>query len=328
MKNMTEQTDDPLSPTGGTLAQRNVNLHVVKGNGSAREDHTAPDKHRDASLIGFLKGLISGKSESNLHDALKEYVADGDAGNGPQSLDPDERALISNILKLRDTRAVDVMIPRADIIAIDITTSPDELLALLSEKQYSRFPIYRESLDDIVGTIHIKDILATLARKAPLDIEQLVRDVPIISPSMQVLDLLLEMKETRRQMALVVDEFGGIDGLVTVGDIIGSIVGEIEDEHEIDDTPQLLETPDGTILADGRVDVEEFETRFGQFLSDEERQDIDTLGGLVFAIAGRVPARGEVVSHDSGMVFEVLDADPRRVHRLRIKNIPIPAQGE
>lgn len=328
MKNMTEQTDDPSSPTGGTLTQRNAHLHVVKGNGTARDESHGPERHRDASIIGFLKGLISGKPESSLHDALKEYVADGDSGDGPQSLAADERTLISNILKLRDTRAVDVMIPRADIIAIDIATSPDELLALLSEKQYSRFPIYRESLDDIVGTIHIKDILATLARKAPLNIEQLVRDVPIISPAMQVLDLLLEMKETRRQMALVVDEFGGIDGLVTVGDIIGSIVGEIEDEHEIDDQPQLIQTVDGTILADGRVSIEEFEERFGQFLTQEERDEIDTLGGLVFTIAGRVPARGEVVSHDSGMVFEVLDADPRRVHRLRIKNMPVDESGE
>ncbi len=319
---MTEQTDDPPSPTGDIPAHHSKqNLHVVKGSNTARDETNTPDRHRDASLMGFLKGLISGKSESSLHDALKEYVADGDTGNGPQSLAPDERTLISNILKLRDTRAVDVMIPRADITAIDITTSPDQLLALLSEKQYSRFPVYRDSLDDIVGTIHIKDILATLARKAPLDIEQLVRGVPIISPAMHVLDLLLEMKETRRQMALVVDEFGGIDGLITVGDIIGSIVGDIEDEHEIDDTPQLVQLPDGIILADGRVDVEMFEMRFGDFLSDEERQDVDTLGGLVFAIAGRVPSRGEVVSHDSGMVFEVLDADPRRVHRLRIKPV-------
>ena len=333
MKTMTEYTEDtgePSSTAGGTaLLHRNGNhLQVVKGNSSVREDQNAlAEKTRDGSIFSFLKSMITGKPETTLHEALKEYVADGD-GMGAQSLAQNERTLISNILKLRDTRAVDVMIPRADITAIDITTSPDELLALLSEKQYSRFPVYRESLDDIVGTIHIKDILATLARKMPLDIEQLIRDVPIVSPAMQVMDLLLEMKETRRQMALVVDEFGGIDGLVTVGDIIGSIVGEIEDEHEIDDQPQLTQTADGTILADGRVDVDEFEHRFGSFLSDDERQDIDTLGGLVFAIAGRVPARGEVVSHDSGLVFEVLDADPRRVHRLRIKNIPKDLPGE
>ncbi|HEY8190526.1 MAG TPA: transporter associated domain-containing protein, partial [Micavibrio sp.] len=200
--------------------------------------------------------------------------------------------------------------------------------SLLSEKQYSRLPVYRDSLDDVIGSIHIKDILAALARNEKIEIENLIRDVPIVSPAMHVLDLLLEMKQTRRHMALVVDEFGGIDGLVTVGDIIGAIVGEIEDEHEVDDQPQMTMAPDGTVIADGRVDVEELEEKFGAFLSDAERQDIDTLGGLVFAIAGRVPTRGEVLSHDSGLVFEVLDADPRRVSRLRIKNIPQDASSE
>ncbi len=328
MKNMTDKKDDtgePSSTAGGATLEKNGNhLHVVKGGSTAREDQNGHgEKHREhAPLMGFLKSLITGKTETTLHEALKEYVAsDADDNGVPPSLAADERTLISNILALRDMRAVDVMIPRADIIAIDIKTTADELMELLSEKQYSRFPVYNESLDDVVGTIHIKDILIALAQKIPLDVEKLVRDVPIVSPAMHVLDLLLEMKETRRQMALVVDEFGGIDGLVTVGDIMGAIVGEMEDEHEVDDQPQMIQTPDGTILADGRVDVETFEAAHGSFLTETERDEIDTLGGLVFAIAGRVPARGEVVSHESGLVFEVLDADPRRVHRLRIKNI-------
>lgn len=319
MTNMTEDSEKPLSTNG-------ARLHVVRPAAAtpAREMHPLPQVDKP-QRIGFLKALLGRKPETTLHEALKEFVAESP---GKSETRDDERALISNILSLRDMRAVDVMIPRADIIAIDIATSPNELLALLSEKQYSRFPIYRESLDDIVGTIHIKDILATLARKMPLEIENLVRDVPIVSPSMHVLDLMLEMKETRRHMALVIDEFGGIDGLVTVGDIIEAIIGEIEDEHEVDDQPQLMQTPDGLILADGRVSIQDFENHFGQVLSESERQDIDTLGGLVFAIAGRVPARGEVVSHDSGLVFEVLDADPRRVQRLRIKNTPKEESGE
>lgn len=329
MKNMTDKKDDtgdPSSTAGATPPQKNgSHLQVVKGSSTSREDHNGHgEKHRDqTTFMGFLKSMISGKSETNLHEALKEFVAaDGDDNGTPPSLAPDERTLISNILALRDMRAVDVMIPRADIIALEISTTADELMALLAEKQYSRFPVYRESLDDVVGTIHIKDILIALAQKIPLEVEKLVRDVPIVSPAMHVLDLLLEMKETRRQMALVVDEFGGIDGLVTVGDIMGAIVGEMEDEHEVDDQPQITQTADGTVLADGRVDVDTFESSYGSFLTEEERDEIDTLGGLVFAIAGRVPARGEIVSHDSGLVFEVLDADPRRVHRLRIKNIP------
>lgn len=310
---MTTRDTDP-SEDPSSRQSSHPHLHVV----SEDEAQTS-----DKSLFGFIRSLIGNKSENDLHAALREFVADADIGDS--AIANSERALISNILLLRDLRAVDVMIPRVDIIAIDSAISTQELFALLSEKQYSRFPVYRETLDDVIGTIHIKDILACIARNQPVDIESLLRDVPIVSPSMHVLDLLLEMKQTRRHMALVVDEYGGIDGLVTVGDIIESIVGEIEDEHEINDNPQMTLAADGTITADGRVDIESFETRFGSFLSAEEREDIDTLGGLVFSIAGRIPTRGEVLTHDSGLVFEILDADPRRVSRLRIRNIPKPS---
>lgn len=301
-----ETTEEPSSPVSSR-----PHLHVVN------EDE---NQTQDKSLFSFIRTSLGNKTDNDLHSALREYVAD--AENADSGIDTNERTLISNILALRDMRAVDVMIPRADIIAIDSSVSTQELFSLLAEKQYSRFPVYRESLDDVIGTIHIKDILACLARSQTVNIESLIRDIPIISPSMHVLDLLLEMKQTRRHMALVVDEYGGIDGLVTIGDIIEAIVGEIEDEHEINDEPQMAMSADGSILADGRVDIETFEGSFGKFLSDEDREDIDTLGGLVFSIAGRVPSRGEVLSHESGLVFEILDADPRRVSRLRIRNIP------
>jgi len=314
MHNMTdhkEPTEDPSSTTGGEPL-KGSHLHIV------REDEVIA-RREAPTILGFLKGLISGKEEQSLHKTLTDFVADDE---DIKSLASDERLLISNILDLRNMRAFDVMIPRADIVAIDSSISSQDLFTLLSEKQFSRFPVYKESLDDVIGTLHIKDVLACLARNEEVVVEKLVRDVPIVSPAIHVLDLLLEMKTTRRHIALVVDEFGGIDGLVTVGDIITAIVGEMEDEHEISDQPQITETPDGTILADGRVDIESFEERFGEFLNEDERADIDTLGGLVFAIAGHVPARGEVITHESGLIFEVLEADPRRVHRLRIKNIP------
>ncbi|MDB5492243.1 MAG: Magnesium and cobalt efflux protein CorC [Micavibrio sp.] len=308
---MTDKIDSDPEPSSIEGATRPP-LHIV------HEDDPAPV--REPRLRNFVRNMLGGnRQEDSLHETLKEFVSED---NVDASLAADERSLIKNILAMRDLRAVDVMIPRADIVAIDSSISTQDLFTLLSERQFSRFPVYKETLDDVIGTLHIKDILACLARGQPIVIDNIVRDVPIVSPAMHVLDLLLEMKTTRRHIALIVDEFGGIDGLVTVGDIIEAIVGEIEDEHEVSDQPQLLITPDGTILADGRVDIETFENRFGTFMTDEEREDIDTLGGLVFAIAGHVPARGEVVSHDSGLVFEVLDADPRRVHRLRIKNIP------
>ncbi len=273
----------------------------------------------------FFKKLGRHKSDSTLRHAIEEAMV-----NGGTTRDSDvdaltashERLLITNILHLRDMTAVDVMIPRADIVAVEIDTPQSDLLAMLSQKQNSRFPVYRETLDDVVGTIHMKDILATLALGQPIVIADLIRSVPIVSPSLPVLDLLVQMRESKKHMALVVDEYGGIDGLVTIGDIIEAIIGEINDEYDNYKHPQILEHSDGSIIADGRVDIEEFEDRYGKVFDEDEREDIDTLGGLVFALAGRVPARGEVLSHESGIEFEVLDADPRRINRLKIRNIP------
>jgi CBS domain containing-hemolysin-like protein len=150
----------------------------------------------------------------------------------------------------------------------------------------------------------------------------MIRPVPIVSPSLPVLDLLLKMQRDKKHMVLVVDEHGGIDGLVTVGDLIEEIVGEFDDEFDDDTAPQIIEKSDGSIMADARADIDDFEDQVGKILSEEEREEVDTLGGLVFFAAGRIPARGEVIKHDSGMVFEILDADQRRVSRLRIRNIP------
>ncbi len=286
------------------------------------ETKATANKRHTPGLINWFRSKVKGRSDTNLREALEEYIEEADDGDDLTSAAAHERVLIANILELRDLTVVDVMIPRADIVAIDIGTSQKDLLSLLSEKQHSRLPVFREKLDEIVGTIHIKDILACLANNKAVEIGDLLREVPIVSPSMHVYDLLLMMKQMRKHMALVVDEFGGIDGLVTIGDVIEDIIGDIEDEYDQDDQPSLAENEDGTILADGRYDIEEFEEQYGNLLNEEEREDIDTLGGLIFALAGRVPARGEILTHESGMVFEVVDADPRRVSKLLIKNIP------
>jgi len=312
-----EESEDPSSRGPGAQS----------GNGLAR---TPPVKvtlrgAEASGLFQWVKNIVKSKSDVSLRETIEEYIDAAEKRDEPiTSVTTHERALISNILKIRDHSAVDVMIPRADIFAIDISTSQKELLSLLAEKQFSRIPVYRDSLDDIVGTLHIKDIIECLAKGKMIDIEDLIRDVPIVSPSMHVLDLLLMMKQMKKHMALVVDEFGGIDGLVTVNDVIESIVGEIEDEYDHDDEPEIKKNTDGSLLADARYDVDKFEEQYGRVMTDEERQDIDTLGGLVFALAGRVPARGEILTHSSGMIFEIVDADPRRVNRLLIKNIPLP----
>jgi magnesium and cobalt transporter len=185
----------------------------------------------------------------------------------------------------------------------------------------------------VLGFVHVKDILGhlvegRLADGRPVQLATLVRKVLVVAPSMPVLDLLLQMRLSRIHMAMVVDEFGGIDGLVTIEDLIEEIVGEIEDEHDDAATPQLAQRADGSVIADARTPIEEFEERFAVRLRDADaEEDIDTLGGLVFMLAGRVPSRGEIIPHPGGVSFEVLDADPRRVKRLRVRGLPRPASA-
>jgi magnesium and cobalt transporter len=296
-------------------------------NGDHSADGADGQNFDDKGLIGKLRGLIgiNRQPDHTLRTAIEEYIEESANGSQPSAVTSHEKTLIANAIKLRDMTVVDVMIPRASIVAIPASTSEADLLALLSEKQYSRLPVYRETLDDVFGAIHIKDILACLARREHVRVDDLVRDVPIVSPAMPVVDLILMMKEMRKHMVFVVDEYGGIDGLVTIGDVIEAIIGEVEDEHANDEeSPQLTQTPDGTIIADGRLDIEEFEKISGPFLSEKEREDIDTVGGLVFALAGRVPGRGEILTHQSGIVLEVLDADPRRVNRVLIRKADQP----
>jgi CBS domain containing-hemolysin-like protein len=180
--------------------------------------------------------------------------------------------------------------------------------------------VYRGQLDEIVGMVHIKDVFAAVGRDGPFDMKAILRRPLLVVPSVPVLDLLLQMRTARIHMALVVDEYGGIDGLVTIEDLVETITGDIADEHDEPGPPQMVERPDGTLDVDARTTITAFEERFGTVLTAEERvADIETVGGLVFALAGRVPARGELVSHPSGLEFRVLDADPRRIRRLRLR---------
>ncbi len=283
------------------------------------------NKQKSTNLIKSVKGLFakSKNSSEGLREVLEEYMeemSEDDSDN--TSVATQESALISNVLKLRDRSVIDVMIPRADIAAIDVSSNVSEMMALLSEKQFSRIPVYRDTLDNILGTVHIKDLLSNMASNLELNLKSLIRPVPIVSPSLPVLDLLLKMKSDRKHMVLVIDEYGGIDGLATIGDVIEAIVGEFDDEFDTETAPQMTMRTDGSLIADARLDIEDFEDRFGNILSEEEREENDTLGGLVFFIANRIPARGEVIKHDTGMVFEIIDADQRRINLLRIQNIP------
>lgn len=276
----------------------------------------------------WLRSLLFGKSENGFRETLEEMIEDG-AEDEPteESFSDHEKVLLQNVLKLKDITAYDVMVPRADIVAISVDTDPDEVLQTLASKAHSRVPVYADTLDDVVGVVHVKDALANMAAGKPLVLREMLRDVAIFAPSMPVADLLLQMRESRQHLGLVVDEYGGIDGLVTIEDAMEQIVGEIEDEHSQGDQHELLRQTDGSWLADAKVELSSFSEETGLEVALDEDEDIDTLGGLVFSLAQRIPARGELIRHeDARLEFQIIDADPRRIRRLRVR--PTVPPGE
>jgi CBS domain containing-hemolysin-like protein len=302
-------------------------LTTSGGDGHANRARTRNNGHAGLTQVlgAWLRGLWrSEKGDSSLRETLEEIIEESErTDEAPMAIGAHERVMLANILNLRLHTAYDVMVPRADICAVPAGADLDDLIELMSRGGHSRVPVYRETLDDVVGLVHIKDVLAHAKSKRGFQLARITREVLFVAPSMPVLDLLLEMRQSRVHMALVVDEFGGVDGLITIEDLVEEIVGEIEDEHDVAASPQIVERPDGSLVADARYEIETFEDRVGPVLSAAEREeDIDTLAGLVVYLAGRVPSRGELIIHDSGISFEVMEADPRRVKRLRIRNLP------
>jgi CBS domain containing-hemolysin-like protein len=277
------------------------------------------------SLWAKLKAILI-PPDTNLRESLED-VLEEEAGND-ESLTGEELHMLRNLLGFKDVRVEDVMVPRADITAVDEKTSLEDLGGLFTESGHSRLPVYKQSLDYPIGMVHIKDLVVMLAGKAPkVPLKALIRDILFAPPSMPALDLLLRMQASRSHMALVVDEYGGTDGLVTIEDLIEEIVGEIEDEYDDQDGPQII-TRSGDILeAQARLPIDQLEEKLGITLVDED-EDIDTLGGLVFTLAGRVPQRGEMIIHKNGIEFEVRDADPRRIKTLRIRRKKVQNKSE
>jgi CBS domain containing-hemolysin-like protein len=235
--------------------------------------------------------------------------------------------MLSNLLKFGELRVGDVMVPRADIVAVEEQTSLNELIESLRREQHSRLPIYRETLDDPIGLVHVKDLLSLVEisedgtmRWPDVPISKIRRNILFVPASMPALDLLLQMQTTHMHLALVIDEYGGTDGLVSIEDLVEEIVGDIDDEHDVAEAPLLKALPDGAWEADARLDLDDFREQTGLELGPGgEDEEVDTLGGLVVSLLGRLPQRGEIVPHPSGIEFEVLEADPRRVKRLRLR---------
>jgi magnesium and cobalt transporter len=297
---------------------------------SETEPPSSDGQHEHHGSTGRLRGLMRLLWRTrDPREALDAMIAAPSAADDESPITAQERVLIGNVLKVHDRSAADVMVPRVDVIAFDIERPFDELVKLMIEHGHSRVPVYRETLDDVLGFVHVKDVLAPVADRRVVKLAPMLRKVLVVAPSLPVFDLLVQMRQTRTHIAMVVDEFGGIDGLVTIEDLIEEIVGEIEDEHDVDETPILIERPDGSVIADARIPIETLEERRGTSLRHNgDHEEVDTLGGLVFTLAGRVPRRGEVIPHPDGIEFEVLDADPRRVKRLRVRGLPAVVAGK
>ena len=280
--------------------------------------------HNHGTLLDRLRQMLGRQPEHSLRESIAELVQEAAdeqvvAGEQPE-LDRQERALIANVLRLRETIADDVMVPRPDIVAMRVDVTLEQALQQIRTEGHSRLPVYREQLDDIVGMVHIKDVYAYVGRPEAFSLEAILRRPLMVAPQVPVLDLLLQMRQQRMHLALVIDEYGGVDGLVTIEDLVETIVGDIADEHDEVQAAMVMERPDGALDINARLPIEDFEHRVGRVLSDDERgADIDTVGGLVFTLAGRVPAKGEVISHPSGIEFRVLDSDPRRIRRVRVR---------
>jgi len=296
-------------------------LQPPQGGGQPEHDRSF------ARLRNFLRLIRRQRNGESVRETIDEMIEDPSA-DGPHSLSEHERVLIGNILKVHDRTAADVMVPRVDIVALDAETPFPEVVRCMVEQGHSRVPVYRETLDDVIGFVHVKDMLGPAAEHRRTNLSPILRKVLFVAPSLLILDLLVQMRQARTHIAMVVDEFGGIDGLVTIEDLIEEIVGEIEDEHDVADRPSLLERADGTLIADARTPIEVLEERQGiQLRPTGEQEEVDTLGGLVSNLAGRVPKRGEIITHPTGIQFEVLDADPRRVKRLRVRSPPATTSG-
>ena len=284
-------------------------------------DISAPHPPLLKRLIQKLRG--EDPSSAAIRESLEEVIEESERKEA--ALSQQERVMLANLLSFGELKVSDVMVPRASIMAADEDTPMAELVALFRDAKHSRLPVYRENLDDPTGLVHVKDVLALLEldgggayRLKPAAIKDIRRPILFVPPSMPALDLLLKMQASHTHLALVIDEYGGTDGLVSIEDIIEEIVGDIADEHD-DEAPQLKRDGEDYI-ADARLELEDFKRETGIDLAIPDADaDVNSLGGLVVWLLGRLPQRGEIVAHPAGYEFEVLEADPRRVKRILIR---------
>ncbi|MCA3574806.1 MAG: HlyC/CorC family transporter [Aestuariivirga sp.] len=312
------------------------------------------------SIWQRLRSRFGRGKDIGLRESLEGAIESHEAQNPGETVGQEAKSMMLNIIEFSSLRVDDVMVPRVDIVAIDEADTMQDLLEKFIDANHSRVPVYRETLDGVTGMIHVKDLLRWLvargakkrrttkpekvekADQAPLaglsiaaaalatPVKQagLNRDVLFVPPSMPATDLLVRMQASHTHLAIVIDEYGGTEGLVSIEDLVEVIVGDISDEHDTDENLEIKPLEEKIYAADGRIDLAELEALLAvDLLPEDEEEEADTLAGLIFKIAGRVPTRGEIIRHDSGLEFEILDSDPRRVKRVRInaRNVSAPS---
>ena len=273
------------------------------------------------SLISKIKSFFLSSNKENIKDVLEDIIEDN--GNTVESIDDGTKKIFKNIIQLNDKCIEDVMIPRADIDSVSSSIKINQLITFINKTKHSRIPVYEENLDKVIGMVHIRDLFEKINKstKVKRDIKisrSIIRKILFSSPSMRILDLLLKMRSEQIHMSIVVDEFGGTNGLVTIEDLVEEIVGEIKDEHDFEEIDIIKKISKKTYEVSARLTVDEFEKKLGIFFESVDKEDVDTVGGLVFNLMGKIPSRGEVISHKSGLEFTILDADTRKIKRLLV----------
>jgi len=276
-----------------------------------------------------LRSLFLPENEPSLRDQIEEVIEEhGSEGGDGDDLSSAEREMLRNILHFGKRTVGDIGVPRGEIIAVPETIGFDELIARFAEAEHSRLPVYNEDLDHVTGMVHVKDVFRIIATGAPrpATIEGMIRQPRYVPSSMRILDLLAEMRETRTHLAIVLNEYSGTDGLVTIEDLVEEIVGDIEDEHDEEEEDLLIPLGDSIWSADARAELEDVARLIDPRLADID-DDVETLGGLASALAGQVPAIGQIVEHPSGWRLEISDADERRVKKLLL-HPPVAAEPD
>ncbi|MDG1996663.1 MAG: hemolysin family protein [Emcibacteraceae bacterium] len=282
------------------------------------EDTQRPEK----GLWSSFKNLFTqSKIDHELKESLEEVIEEIEADKG--TLGKEERSIIMNTLSFGDLRVDDVMVPRADIVALNDDAGFEDMMQIFVNASTSRLPVYRETLDEVIAMVHIKDAFRVFADNKDSDtfpsVKSLQRPILFVPPSMKLIDLLTKMQRTHIHMALVVDEYGGTDGLLTIEDLVEQIVGDIEDEHDIAEGVLMRELPDGNLHVDARLPITELEDLLGlDFLNDDQDDDVDTLGGLIFTLAGHIPQEGAVIDHENGVRFEIIEGNTRHIKYILV----------